>query len=114
MKIQIPNDWAGVTLKEYQAYISLLKEAEERKETSTNKDLTEFETKCAIISLFSGEDMDEIMLLDMYSINRLINSLEFLKHPVVGKLKSTTKINGTRYYFEKRPTKMNAGQWVTL
>ena len=114
MKITIPNSWDGVTLREYQAYNTLINEAKVNIEKSTNPDVTNFETECAIISLFSGEDMDEILLLNQGTHNRLYNQLGFLQQPIVGKVLTRYNVNGTKYYFEKNADKINGGQWITL
>ena len=114
MKITIPTSWEGVTLREYQAYHMLLKEAAEKLETSTNPKVSEFETECAIIALFSGEDMDEILSLHQGAHNRLYNQLAFLQQPIVGKMQTKYTLNGTKYYFEKNADKINGGQWITL
>lgn len=114
MKITIPTSWEGVTLREYQAYQVLLTEAAEKIKQSTNPQVTEFETECAIISLFSGEDMDEILSLNQGSHNSLYNQLAFLQDDIQGKVKDSYKVNGTKYYFEKNADKINGGQWLTL
>lgn len=114
MKITIPTSWEGVTLREYQAYHLLLKDAAEKMETSTNPEVSEFETECAIIALFSGEDMDEILSLHQGAHNRLYNQLAFLQQPIIGKVQTKYTLNGTKYYFEKNADKINGGQWITL
>ena len=114
MKITIPTSWEGVTLREYQAYQALITEAAERIKDSTNPKITEFETECAIIALFSGEDMDEILALHQGAHNRLYNQLGFLQDPITSTVKTKHKVNGTTYYFEKNADKINGGQWITL
>ena len=114
MKLTIPNDWNGVTLREYQAYHAILKESEGKLSDSTNKEITEFEIKCAIISLFSGADMDELLTLKRYKIEALMSHLGFLSRPITAKLKHRATVNGQRYYFEKRAKKITGGQWITL
>ena len=114
MKLLLPNDWQGVTLREYQAYIALMKEAGEKLEITTDAKITNFESECAMISLFSGGDMDEILQLDMNSHNRAYNQLGFLSQPIFGKVSTKVKVNGNRYYFEKNPRKINGGQYIAL
>jgi len=114
MKITIPTDWNGVTLREYQAYHDLLKESETKREESTNKEVTDFEIKCAIVSLFSGVEMNLLLIEERYRIEHLINMMGFLSHPITGKVKTKCKVNGTRYYFEKKAKKISGGQWISL
>jgi len=114
MKITIPTSWEGVTLREYQAYQLLMKEAEGNLKESTNPDVTNFETECAIISLFSGEDMDEILSFNQGTHNRLYNQLGFLQTPIISKVQTRYTLNGRKYYFEKNSDKINGGQWITL
>ena len=39
MKIELPNSWQGVTLREFQEVTALLKEAKEKRETLPEKKL---------------------------------------------------------------------------
>jgi|ETNvirnome_6_100_1030635.scaffolds.fasta_scaffold10140_3 hypothetical protein len=114
MKITLPTSWGGVTLREYQSYIELIEESKKKLEISTNPKVTEFEVECAIISLFSGHDMDDLLLLNQSSHNNLWNKLGFLSDPIEGKINTRTKLNGRKYYFEKNANKINGGQWITL
>ncbi len=108
MKINIPNDWQGVTLREFQAITQLFKEAD------TSNDVKTYELECALISTLSGEDMDEIMSLTRSSHNHIMNQLDFLSSPVEAKIRTRAKVNGRRYYFEKNARKITGGQWVTI
>ncbi len=114
MKVTVPTGWEGVTLREYQAYHALMTEGQEKLKDSTNPDLTDFELKCAIISLFSGADMDEILTLQRFRVEDIMNYLRFLSAPIVGKVSNRVKVNGKGYYFEKRSKKISGGQWITL
>lgn len=116
MKINIPNSWQGVTLREFQEVTALLKEAGEKRKKLKTKDVPQFdhETECVLISTLSGESIDEILQLSMGSHNHLMNQLSFLSEPVEGELKTRFTVNGQRYYVETNPKKINGGQFTTL
>ena len=114
MKINVPTSWASVTLREYQAITALFKESEEKGKEAKNKELHDYHTECALISALTGEDMDEILSLHRGAHNRIMNELSFLSEPIVGKVRTRTKVNKQRYYFEKNARKINGGQWVTI
>ena len=116
MKIEVPTSWESVTLKQYQAINALFKESKDKGEglEGNDKELHDFNTECALISLLTGTDMDEILSLNRSAHNRIMNELGFLSQPVVGTVKTKVKVNGHRYYFEKEAKKINSGQWVSL
>jgi hypothetical protein len=116
MKIELPNSWQGVTLREFQEVTALLKEAKEKRETLPEKkrDQFDFETECVLISTLSGVSIDDIMQLHRGAHNSLMNQLGFLSSHVDGSLKKRVRVNGNRYYFETNARKITGGQWVSL
>jgi hypothetical protein len=116
MKIEVPSSWESVTLRKYQAINALLKESKQRGEglEGSAKELHDYNTECALISLMTDTDMDEILGLNRSAHNQIMNVLAFLKDPIIGKVKTKAKVNGTRYYFEKEARKITGGQWITL
>ena len=116
MKIEVPNSWDAITLRKYQAVNALFKEAKQKgdKLDVNEKELHDFNTECALISLLTDVDMDEILSLNRSAHNQIMNVLAFLKDPIIGKVKTKAKVNGTRYYFEKEARKITGGQWITL
>ena len=116
MKIEVPTSWESVTLKQYQAVNALFKESKAKGDDlqGNAKELHDYNTECALISLLTDTDMDEILALNRSAHNRIMNELVFLKHPIVGKVRTKARINGHRYYFEKNARKINGGQWITL
>jgi hypothetical protein len=116
MKINVPTSWEGVTLREFQAVTKQLKEAKERLETLKGRKREQFnyEVECVLISTLTGVDVDDIMNLTRSSHNYIMNQLAFLSEPIEGKVKTRTKVNGKRYYFERNARKINGGQWVSL
>jgi len=116
MKIEVPTSWESVTLKQYQAINALFKESKDKGEglEGSAKELHDFNTECALISLLTGTDMDDILSLNRSAHNRIMNELGFLSQPVVGTVKTKVKVNGHRYYFEKEAKKINGGQWISL
>ena len=116
MKINVPTSWASVTLREYQAMTALFKESEEKGKNLSNraKELHDYHTECALISALTGEDMDDILSLHKGAHNSIMNELKFLETPITGKVRTRTKVNGQRYYFEKNAKKINGGQWISI
>jgi hypothetical protein len=116
MKIEVPSSWESVTLRKYQAINALLSESKDKGEglEGSAKELHDYNTECALISLMTDTDMDEILSLNRSAHNQIMNVLAFLKDPIIGKVKTKAKVNGTRYYFEKEARKITGGQWITL
>jgi len=116
MKIDIPNKWEAVTLREFQAVTKLFKEAEPKLETlkGNKKQRFQFELECAIISTLSGADMDDILNLHNGAHIALMNTIGFLSEPITGKVQTKVKVNGRKYYFEKDAKKITGGQWITI
>ncbi len=116
MKIDIPNSWDAVTLREFQAVTKLFQEGDEkRKELDEAKiERFNFEVECAVISTLSGVDMNDILALTRSSHNHIMNQLTFLSDEITGKVNRKVKVNGRRYYFEKDARKITGGQWITI
>ena len=116
MKIELPASWESITLRDYQAITALFKESKEKGEGLSGKDkeLHDYHTECALISLLSNVDMDDVLALHRSAHTRLMNVLGFLSEPITGEVKTRIKINGNRYYFEKDATKITGGQWVSI
>jgi len=116
MKIEVPSSWESVTLKKYQAINALLKESKQRGEglEGSAKELHDYNSECALSSLMTDTDMDEILALNRSAHNQIMNVLAFLKDPIIGNIKTNARVNGTRYYFEKDASKITGGQWITL
>jgi hypothetical protein len=116
MKIELPASWESITLRDYQAITALFKESETKGKglEGKAKELHDYHTECALISLLSSVDMDDVLALHRSAHNSLMNALGFLSEPITGKVKTRVKINGTRYYFEKDATKITGGQWISI
>jgi len=116
MKINIPNSWHGVTIREFQEVTAILKEAKEKRESLAKEDIPQFdhETECVLISTLSGKSIDDILSQPMGVHNHLMNQLGFLFNPVEGKLRKRFKVNGQRYYVETNPKRIDGGQFTTL
>ena len=116
MKIEVPTSWEAISLKKYQAINALFKESKSKGEPLKDKakELHDYNTECALISLLTDTDMDEILSLNRSAHNAIMNNLTFLKQPIIGKVKTRTRVNGKRYYFEKNARKITGGQWISL
>lgn len=116
MKIEVPSSWEAITLRKYQAMNALFKESKERGNglEGADKQVHDFNTECALISLLTDTDMDEILGINRSAHNAIMNALRFLQEPVIGDVKTVRRINGKRYYFEKDASKINGGQWISL
>lgn len=116
MKIEVPTSWEAISLKKYQAINALFKESKEKGEglEGSAKELHDFNTECALISLLTDTDMDDILSLNRSAHNAIMNELSFLKDPIIGKVKTRKKVNGRWYYFEKNARKITGGQWISL
>lgn len=116
MKIEVPTSWQAITVRQWQAVQALFKESAKKGEglDGSKKDVHDYNTECALISILTGEDMDDILSLQRSAHNAIMNNLAFLSQPIEGKLNTRVKINGRRYKFEKVARNINGGQWLTL
>jgi hypothetical protein len=116
MKIEVPSSWEAITLRKYQAMNALFKESKQRGEglEGADKQLHDFNTECALISLLTDTDMDAILAINRSAHNSIMNALAFLQDPIIGNVRTKMRVNGQRYYFEKDASKINGGQWISL
>jgi hypothetical protein len=72
MKIEVPTSWEAISLKKYQAINALFKESKSKGESLKDKakELHDYNTECALISLLTDTDMDEILSLNRSAHNR--------------------------------------------
>jgi hypothetical protein len=116
MKIEVPSSWEAITLRKYQAMNALFKESKQRGEglEGADKQLHDFNTECALISLLTDTDMDAVLAINRSAHNSIMNALAFLQDPIIGNVRTKMRVNGQRYYFEKDASKINGGQWISL
>lgn len=116
MKINVPTSWQAVTLRKYQAMTALFAESNEKGKSLKNKakELHDYHTECALISLLTDCDMGDILALHRGAHNRIMNELSFIEQPVEGKLRKRYRVNGRWYYFERNARQINGGQWSTI
>jgi len=116
MKIEVPTSWDSVSLRNYQAITALFKESKEKGDNLEDraKELHDYHTECALISILTGADMDEILSLHKGAHTRIMNELGFISEPIVSNLRTKVKVNGHRYRFEVNARKITGGQWVSI
>lgn len=104
MTINVPRSWSDVTVGEYQAFRQLLKE-----------DGDPYLTECAIISTFTGADMNDIMAITREDHGKIMTKhLAFLSSEVTGKLKNRVKLGGKWYHIETDLKNITGGQYIDL
>jgi pyrroline-5-carboxylate reductase len=86
MKIELPNSWAGVTVKQFQALQKILAEKGD-----------EYPTNVAIISIMSGVRVDEIETYSLKTYAKCMNTLSFLTEQLVGQVQKVVEFGGVRY-----------------
>jgi len=103
MKIELPNSWEGVTVKQFQALQKILAEKGD-----------EYATNVAIISIMSGTPMDEIETYSLKTYAKCMNTLSFLTEQLVGEVQKAVEFGGVRYDVITDVYKLNGGQYITL
>ena len=103
MKIELPNSWEGVTVKQFQALQKILAEKGD-----------EYPTNVAIISIMSGVPMDEIETYSLKTYAKCMNTLSFLTEQLAGEVQKVVEFGGVRYDVITDVYNLNGGQYITL
>ncbi len=103
MKIELPNSWEGVTVKQFQALQRILAEKGD-----------EYATNVAIISIMSGTPMDEIETYSLKTYAKCMQTLSFLTEQLVGEVQKAVEFGGIKYDVITDVYKLNGGQYITL
>ena len=103
MKIELPNNWAGVTVDQFQALQKILAEKGD-----------EYPTNVAIISIMSGVPMDEIETYSLKTYAKCMQTLSFLTEQLVGEVQKAVEFGGVRYDVITDVYNLNGGQYITL
>ena len=103
MKIELPKDWTGVTLKQFQAIQAMLKDEGDVYQKNTE-----------LISILSGKDIKDIEKIALKGYTQILKVLEFINEPIENKLTNTFKLNGKKYKVISDIYKINGGQYITL
>ncbi len=103
MKIELPNNWEGVTIEQFQALQKILAEKGD-----------EYATNVAIISIMSGVPVDEIETYALKTYAKCMRTLSFLSEQLVGEVQKVVEFEGLRYDVITDVYKLNGGQYITL
>jgi len=103
MKINIPTDWSGVTIAEYQAIQSVL-----------NEDAEEYDKNMAIISIVTGQDIEYIEKFSLTTYAKCVKALSFLTKPLQQKKVKKFFCKGKKYRVFSDVYDFNGGQYITL
>jgi len=103
MKIDLPKDWTAVTVRQFQALQGILKE-----------DGEEYDKNVAIISIMSGESVDDIEHYTLETYAKCMKALAFLTKPLPEDKVKSFFCNGKKYQVYSNVYKLNGGQYITL
>jgi len=104
MKINIPKDWGGVTIQQFQEIQDLIKEGCEDKNL----------LNVAIISVLSGWPIEQVEALSVKSYKKILSVLTFISEPITGKVKKHFKLNGVKYRVVSDIYDLTSGQYISL
>lgn len=104
MKIDIPKDWSGVTIRQFQEIQDLINEGCEDKNL----------LNIAIISVLSGWPIEQVEALSVKSYKKILSVLTFISEPITGQLKKQFKLNGLKYRVVSNIYELTSGQYITL
>lgn len=103
MRIELPQDWSAVTLKQFQAIQALLQD-----------EGTAYGKNVELISVLSGWDIKQVEGLSLRSYTSILKAVEFVNHPIENKLTRKFKLNGKKYRVTSDVYQLNGGQYITL
>jgi len=103
MKIELPNSWEGVSIKQFQALQKILAEKGD-----------EYATNVAIISIMSGVPVDEIETYSLKTYAKCMRTLSFLSEQLLGQVQKVVEFGGLRYDVITDVYNLNGGQYITL
>lgn len=103
MKIELPNSWEGVSIKQFQALQKILAEKGD-----------EYATNVAIISIMSGVPVDEIETYSLKTYAKCMQTLSFLSEQLLGQVQKVVEFGGLRYDVITDVYNLNGGQYITL
>ena len=104
MKINIPKDWGGVTIQQFQEIQDLINEGCEDKNL----------LNVAIISVLSGWPVEQVEALSVKSYKKILSVLTFISEPITGKVKKHFKLNGVKYRVVSDIYDLTSGQYISL
>ncbi len=104
MNIKIPKDWDAVTVGNFAELYPVL-----------SSDATLIERVPALLSVLSGQPLDDIKKISIEDYKRLNKHLSFLNEfDKLKEMPETFKIDGVRYHIETDIHKMTGGQYMDL
>jgi hypothetical protein len=103
MTIHLPKDWTQVTLAQYIGLADL-----------NEMEGSEEERVLATIALMADIDIEDVRMVRMADLGRLMGQLQFLKDPIQGKVSKSIPLRWKRYKIAKDAHTMTAGQYIDI
>jgi hypothetical protein len=103
-KVEIPNDWSGISIQMYQKFEELKK-----------KNLKEDEFNVEVLGVVCGLDREMIERMEAKSLNKVLKSLKFLAvAPKEDELQKRVEWNGVTYGFIPNLSEITMGEYIDI
>ena len=103
-KVEIPNDWNGISIRMYQEFEKLKK-----------KNLKEDEFNLEVLAAVCGLNRKMVERMEARSLNKVLKNLKFLAvQPETEKLQKKVEWNGATYGFIPNLSEITMGEYIDI
>ena len=103
-KVEVPNDWSGISIRMYQRFEEL-----------KNKKLNKEEFNIELLAIVCGIENEMAKMMEVKSLNKVLKSLMFLeKEPETEGLQKRVEWDGVKYGFIPNLSEITMGEYVDI
>ena len=103
-KVEVPNDWSGISIRMYQRFEEL-----------KNKKLNKEEFNIELLAIVCGIENKMAKMMEVKSLNKVLKSLMFLeKAPETEGLQKRVEWDGVKYGFIPNLSEITMGEYVDI
>jgi hypothetical protein len=104
MTIELPNSWHDISIEKFPLIYDIVRD----------EDLEDTEKKIRVLSILSGLSVNELMKINIDSINKLIDEIQFIFKMELPKEVETFKHNKYRWVVNYDITNLSAADFISL
>lgn len=104
MRVSLPNDWSGVSLKQFSEIYDLIQD----------KSIDNIDREIRTLSILSGLSSDQLEDLSLTNLKLLLEKVDFTKGLPSEKPVDSFKHAGYTWKINKDITKLTAGEYISL
>jgi|TARA_R110001583_G_scaffold157597_1_gene309553 hypothetical protein len=104
-KVEIPNDWSGISIQMYQKFQEVRKRKLEKEEFNLE-----------VLGVICGLDKGMIEKLEVKSLNKILKTLKFLSTDIPESQELVKKVewNGVKYGFIPNLSEITTGEYIDI